>query len=213
MNQTATTPTIRPTATPAQRKAQALQRLDASRTQIILRLLPDDPAPPRGAASTPSGTADFHGFTTTLLKRIERNGLVNGGWRMARAWGRRWWNRQPWHAPVELLASTLAHEAKPIIRRHPWATLAAGAALGAGLMAAMPWAGRTVRQRAKPWGTQVGGLLWTQLAQAPVQIALAGAVTMWLNELTRKSNPQAAQAPSTAPSAPDAASEPLTPSS
>ena len=34
----------------------------------------------------------------------------------------------------------------------------------------------------------MGGLLWTQLAQAPLQIALASAVTAWLTDLARKSN-------------------------
>ena len=191
MKNTDTTPPKAPmptTATSAERKELALRRLDASRTQIIIQLLPHEPTRSGSEASAPGSAPDFQGFATSLLKRIERNGLVNGGWRMARAWGRRWWTRQPWHAPAELLASTLAHEAKPIIRRHPWATLAVGAALGAGLMAAMPSAGRAVRQRAKPWSHQMGGLLWTQLAQAPLQIALASAVTAWLTDLARKSN-------------------------
>jgi hypothetical protein len=186
-------PTAAQTASPAERKALALQRLDASRTQIILRLLPDEPARSSPKSTGPNAGPDFQGFTHTLLKRIERNGLANGAWRMARAWGRRWWTRQPWHTTAELLASTVAHEAKPIIRRHPMAALAAGAAVGAGLMALSPWAGRALRQKARPWSHQFGGMLWRQLAQAPVQIALATAVTAWLTELSRASHARAAE--------------------
>lgn len=175
-----------PPASPAQRKALALQRIDASRTQLILCLLPPEPQK-QSATAGATGSPDFLGFATTLMNRIERNGLVNGGWRMLRAWGRRWWTRQPWHAPVELVVTTVAHEAKPIIRRHPWATLAVGAAVGASLVAALPWAGSRIRQQARPWRNHLGSLVWGQLAQASVQMALAGAVTAWLSGLTRQS--------------------------
>lgn len=162
----------------------ALLRLDASRTRLIQRLYPD---PPKAAPPRPDGeAAAAPRLFASLLTRIERNGLVDGAWRMARAVARRWWTRQPWHGSVELIGSTLAHEARPIVRRHPWASLAAAAALGGALAMARPWITRSVRQRAEPWHTQFGQMLWKQLSQTPVQLALAGAITAWLTDLAQR---------------------------
>jgi hypothetical protein len=193
-----TTPVDRPgaPASLSQRKALALRRLDTSRTHLIVCLLPDEP---KRHASAPTGTSptlpDLSRLVGGLKKRIERNGLANGAWRTARAWGRRWWKRQPWHAPAELVVGTLAHEGRPIVRRHPWAVLAAGAALGAAVVAARPWFAHTLRQRAWPMRHQMGSLLWTQLAQAPVQIAIAGALASWITDLSKPRHP----APETPP--------------
>lgn len=191
----------------AQRKAMALQRIDASRTQLIICLLPKEPQQPATAAEQAAEAADngLHSvqrFSTSLMKRIERNGLVNGAWRTARTWSRRWWTRQPWHAPAELVITTLAHETRPIIRRHPWAALAAGAAVGALLMGARPLLSNTLRRSALPVRNHLGGLLWTQLAQAPVQLALAGALTAWITKHATPPAQPAAQTPAS-PTMPD----------
>lgn len=177
----------RNTLTPSQRKALALQRIDASRSQLIVRLYPQPEtrsppdADPAGARSwSSSGISHW-------MARAQRNGYLDATWRMARALGRRWWTRQPWHASVELVASTLAHEAKPLVRRHPWASLAAGAAAGAVAMAAVPWLTRSLRRQAQPWRDDFGKMLWHQLAQAPVQLAIAGALTAWLTDVSRRS--------------------------
>lgn len=164
----------------AERKARALQRLEASRTQLIQRLYP----PPNDGGQRPD-----HGgahLVSLLAGRLRRDGWAQGSWRTARALARRWWTRQPWHVSAELVASTLAQEARPLLRRHPWACLAASAALGAALVLARPWAVRAVRQRTQVWPQHLGGMLWQQLAQAPVQLALAGALSAWLSERTRR---------------------------
>jgi hypothetical protein len=121
----------------------------------------------------------------TLKARIERNGLVQGTWRTARTLARRWWTRQSWHSSVELVVDTLAHEARPLIRKHPLATLAVGAALGAALVAVAsavrPWASHQMRGNSSTtWGGRVGSLLWSQFSSAPIQMAVAGALTAWL---------------------------------
>ena len=171
-------------ATPAERKALALRRLDASRTLLIRRLYPQPDTPSRGTdASVASGAARW---VASLMGRIEHDGLARGAWRTARALGRRWWTRQPWHHPVGLVAGTLADEARPLVRRHPWACLAAAAALGGALVLARPWVARTVRRQTQDWHRHVGPVLWQQLAQVPVQLALAGALSAWLKELGRR---------------------------
>lgn len=167
----------------AERKALALARLDASRTLLIQRL---SPAPPDRDAQTAAGEAGvgglFASLVPSLLARAQRDGLPRAAWRTARALARRWWTRQPWHASVELVAGTLASEVKPVVRRHPWASLAASAAVGGALMMARPWVAHTLRRQSRDLPHRLGRLLWHELAQVPVQLALIGALTAWLKE-------------------------------
>lgn len=174
---------------PGERKALALQRLDATRTRLIRHLYP---APSGHEATNSPAVARL---LTAVMGRVQRDGWVRGAWRAVRALGRQWFKRQPWHAPAALVAGTLAQEVRPLLRHHPWACLATAAAVGAGLVLARPWVSRTVRQQMHGLPAQVGGLLWQQLAQAPVQLALAGALSAWLAR-------QRPQAPATDAAAP-----------
>jgi hypothetical protein len=184
--------------TAAQRKALALARLDASRTLLIQRLYP---APSERGAHAASGDAGVVGLVASLMNslmaRAQRDGLPRAAWRIARALARRWWIRQPWHASVELVAGTLADEVKPVVRRHPWASLAVAAAVGGALMMARPWVATTLRRQTRDLPHRVGRLLWQQLAQAPVQLALIGALTAWLKG--RGQPPPPAPTPTPAP--------------
>jgi hypothetical protein len=172
----------RPLST-AERKALALARLDASRTLLIQRLYP---APSERSAHAAAGDAGVVGLMASLLNslmaRAQRDSLPRAAWRTARALARRWWTRQPWHASVELVACTLADEVRPVVRRHPWASLAAAAAVGGALMMARPWVAHTLRRQTRDLPHRMGRLLWQQLAQAPVQLALLGALTAWLKD-------------------------------
>ncbi|WP_127804491.1 hypothetical protein [Hydrogenophaga sp. NH-16] len=184
--------------TAAQRKALALARLDASRTLLIQRLYP---APSERSAHAASGDAGVVGLVASLMNslmaRAQRDGLPRAAWRIARALARRWWIRQPWHASVELVAGTLADEVKPVVRRHPWASLAVAAAVGGALMMARPWVAHTLRRQTRDLPHRVGRMLWQQLAQAPVQLALIGALTAWLKG--RGQPPPPAPTPTPAP--------------
>lgn len=176
------------TPSTAERKALALQRLDASRTALIQRLYP----PPEAGSGTPPGGTSGLGaahWLTMVLARVGRDGWVRGAGRTVRALARRWWKHQPWHGSVELVAHTAAREARPLVRRHPWACMATAAAVGAGLMLARPWLTRAVRHQAQDWRGHLGTALWQQLAQAPVQLALAGALSAWLSDLSRRAPP------------------------
>lgn len=186
-----------PALTPDERKALALQRLDTIRTRLIQQLYP---APSGHDTAAGPGVARL---LTALMGRVQRDGWARSAWRAARALGRQWFRRQPWHAPAALVAGTLAQEVRPLLRRHPWACLAAAAAVGAGMVLARPWVSRTVRQQVHGLPAQVGGLLWQQLAQAPVQLALAGALSAWLANLDRRS-PAPGVAPTPEPGPPPA---------
>lgn len=175
-----------------ERKALALQRLDASRTALIQRLYPADDEATPGPRDDGSASG-LPQMLTLLTSRMQRDGWLKGGWRALRAVSRRWWKRQPWHTSVDLVAGTLAREAKPLVRRHPWAFMAGAAALGAALVWARPWVSRTVRQQTQGMHRQLGGMLWHQLAQAPVQLALAGALSTWLTNLVRQAPATPAQ--------------------
>lgn len=173
---------------------QAVARIEASRSALILCLAPEPPAPNKPASSQTGAGDPVRSFAASLAARIERNGLVQGSWRTLRAVTRRWWMRQPWHESVNLVGQTLMHQARPLMHRHPVATLAVGAAMGAGLVAvasvARPWAWQQVRRQASPWGDRIGSLLWTQATSAPVQMALAGALAAWLAEQGKRHTQQ-----------------------
>lgn len=196
MNPQPPSPERPPTA--AQRKALALARLDASRTQLIQRLYP---APPDRGAHAAAGDAGVVGLVASLMNalmaRAQRDGLPRAAWRTARALARRWWTRQPWHASVELVAGTLADEVRPVVRRHPWVSLAAAAAVGGALMMTRPWVAHSLRRQTRDLPHRVGRMLWQQLAQAPVQMALLAAITAWLKD--RNQPPPPAPTPAPAP--------------
>jgi hypothetical protein len=172
-----------------QRVRRAVARIEASRSALVVCLAPD---PPKRRGNTTDAASDKGGdmdpnlsLIDTLKARIKRNGLVQGSWRTVRTLARRWWTRQSWHRSVELVVDTLAHEARPLIRSHPLASLAVGAALGVALVAVAsavrPWATHQVRGNGPTtWGGRVSSLLWSQLSSAPMQMAVAGALTAWL---------------------------------
>jgi len=185
-----------------QRVRRAVARIEASRSALVVSLAPD---PPKRSGNASGVTDDGRGSNTgsdatlslidTLKARIERNGLLQGSWRTVRALARRWWTRQPWHSSVDLVVDTLAHEARPLMRRHPLTTLAVGAALGALLVAVAsavrPWASHQIRGNGSTWASRVGNLLWSQFNSAPVQMAVAGALAAWVADqgIRRSSNP------------------------
>ena len=167
-----------------QRMALALARIAASRSALIVSLSPNL-SEPRVADNGQAGEQGTEpSFAEMLSARIHRKGLLQGSWLTARTLARRWWNRQPWHSSVELVGQTLAHQARPLMRRNPLATLGVGTALGVMLVMAIkvgrPRVMQHIQQQASPWRDRVSSLLWTQLTAAPVQMALAGALAAWL---------------------------------
>lgn len=197
-----TQPTSPPASTTAeQRTALALQRIDASRTKLILALAPTGPRRTKetsspGPAGHVNNTQRHAPFSASLAAHIAQKGMGNGTWQALTGAATDWLGSQPWYTSVELVGSTLVHQAKPIVRNHPWICLGTAAATGAALVALRPWGWQPVQHRMAPWGSQVGKLVWGQLTQKPVQMALAGALAAWL------SGASATPAPSPAPAQP-----------
>ncbi len=187
--------------TAEQRMTEAVTRIESSRSALIVCLSPDPPERDDRPAGSPNDGSAEQSFAQTLAARIERNGLLEGSWRTLRALARRWWKRQPWHSSVDLVGQTLAHQARPLMQRHPLGTLAVGAAVGAGLVAVAsamrPWALHQIRGKASPWGSRVGSMIWTQLASAPVQMALAGALAAWLADQGSRNTQSSGEAAAT----------------
>ena len=184
---------------PAEQMKLAMDRIELSRSALIVCLSSERPE--RHNEPTPGTKVDgsAQSVEQTLAARIKRNGLLRGSWHTLRVLARRWWTRQPWHSSVDLIGETLAHQARPLMRRHPLATLAVGTAIGAGLVSVVstvrPWAWLQTRNKASSWGERVGNLLWTQLSSAPLQMALAGALAAWLTEQSSHRRPHPNEKP------------------
>lgn len=178
--------TTSPPQSPSERKAAALARIEASRTQLILALSPE-PSGRERATTAGASAPGASGFPArSFAARVQRYGVGLGLFSVAQTLARRWWRRQPWHAPAELVASAVAQQVNPIVQRHPWAALAAGAAAGGALVALTPWVFGAAKNRWAPWRANLGGMLWSQLGQASVQMALAGALAAWINDMGKR---------------------------
>ena len=190
---------VNKTLPPGERLRQAVARIEASRSALIMCISPAPAELSDGPGNVDGRDEIEQSFAQTLAARIERNGLLQGSWRTLRPLARRWWTSQPWHSSVDLVGQTLAHQARPLMRRNPLATLALGAAVGAGVVAVVstmrPWISSHTRRKASLWSDRVGGLLWSQLSSAPLQMALAGALAAWLadqgSHKTRAKRPSA----------------------
>ena len=216
------------TLTAEQRTALALQRIDASRTQLILTLSPTGrrrPAPPtsQGTGTSAGKPPQAAAFAGSLAEHMAQDGVGKGAWQAVSGAATDWLRSQPWYSSVELVGSTLVHQARPVVTRHPWLCLGAAAATGAALVALRPWGWQPVQHRMAPWRSQIGSLIWGQLTQAPVQMALAGALAAWLSgtnttppasdTINKKARPCPPPAPETHASSPEttAASDPHAP--
>ena len=193
-----------------QRMALAVARIAASRSALIVCLSPNPPEPRDDASGDEGGQGTEPSFAEMLTARIHRKGLLQGSWLTVRTVAHRWWNRQPWHSSVELVGQTLAHQARPLMRRNPLATLGVGTALGVILVMTIkvgrPRVMQHLQQQASPWRERVSSLLWAQLTAAPVQMALAGALAAWLadhgNRTTHASPHPTAAEPARTPETP-----------
>jgi hypothetical protein len=220
MTQPTTSTTSTTSLTAEQRTALALQRIEASRTRLILTLSPNGDR--REKAQTPPGLARGAGkastspsFSASLAERMAQEGLGKGTWQALSGAATDWLRSQSWYSSVELVGSTLVHQARPVVHRHPWLCLGAAAAAGAALVALRPWGWQPVQHRMAPWRSQLGSLVWGQLTQAPVQMAIAGALAAWLsgaaNTPPQASNDSPSPCPPPSPDTPHASDSPLMP--
>lgn len=184
------------------RVEQAVARLHGTRQALRQELMP--PPEPAGAG----GSTDFAGGLS--LQRL---------WRQLRRWSRGWaplsvlvgaleqtWRAHPMRPAGEAIAEAYRTQVAPVLRKHPWATVAAAAGLGAMLMLGRRWHGPLLASTLRPLPQRLGRWLLLQLASAPVQTALAA----WLMMRAAKSadpphadaTPQSSSEAVTAPASP-----------
>ena len=172
------------------RLAAARQRIEASRARLIHTFYPEPTHAPRASHAPASAQAPGGEWISALG--------ADAPWDALRHLALRWWQRQTWHGPVELVAGTVLRQARPLVQRHPWAALAAGAAAGALLVGAGPWLLRGTRRHTAPLRQHLVGSLWATLGSASVQVALASALVAWL-ERHNRSGTAASTPPSPTP--------------
>lgn len=171
----------------------ALRRLQESRRRLAAVLLP--PEEEDGADGRPEGGAR-HGASswTAFWQRHGAQGPLAP--LFGTAWGvlRGWWTSQPWHRSVDVLGRAAGRRVLPLVRRHPWAAVGIAAGVGATIVHLRPWRWPAVAGQFRPMRQQA--VRWTlqQLASAPVQMALAGLLAVWLREAA-PSAPTASAAP------------------
>lgn len=173
------------------RLTAAKQRLEASRARLIHTFYPEPAQAPRpSSASHASANPPGSDWARALG--------ADAPWDALQRLALRWWQRQTWHGPVELVAGTVLRQARPLVQRHPWAALGAGALAGALLVGAGPWLLRGTRRHTAPLRQQLVGSLWSTLGSASVQVALASALVAWMERHNRPDN-AASPAPSPTP--------------
>jgi hypothetical protein len=87
-----------------------------------------------------------------------------------------WWHQHPWRAPCEMALSELETQLKPLVRRHPLATLVLSAAVGASLVAGRPWRWPWVSQQLQPLPRRAVGWVVAELRRLPLQALVTSAL-------------------------------------
>lgn len=154
---------------PASPVGAALARLQASRTQLRRALAGDDPvsAPRwRGGRSLLRGLRPLRPLRRLLLN---------------------WWTSRSWRPAAELALGAAQAQLGPVVRRHPWLSVGAAAALGAALAQLRPWRWPLLTRQAALWRGAALGAVAAELARPENQAALLGA-------LLAASHPHAAEA-------------------
>ncbi|MES2886869.1 MAG: hypothetical protein V4739_02555 [Pseudomonadota bacterium] len=150
----------------------AMDRLAASRSCLRQALLP--PSQQTNEDALPNGRP-----RRTLLERL------GSGWRKWRRHGtpltavsmalRLWGGRSAWPGSTEAQESSLGS----VVRQHPWVSIAAASAAGAGLVLTRPWRWNIVRGVAFTARLQATDLLVGWLVRAPLQKQLASLFAEW----------------------------------
>ena len=190
---------LAPSLSPADQLAAALQRLQTSRAVLRQALIPP-PEPANGRDSASAGAPLRQAWRQA--RRLLR------GWPVADLASQalqRWWHSQPWQPAGQALLGGIAPQVAPLVRRHPLASVALAAAVGAGLVGLRPWRWRAVRAHCQPVPGHVGRWLLAQLTSAPMQAALASLVVMAMNRPDTATDDPAAPTAAAPPAAPPAA--------
>ncbi|NRF68144.1 hypothetical protein HLB44_14215 [Aquincola sp. S2] len=179
---------------PAERVSSALVRLAASRARLATALLPPHDDSP--------GLLDHDAWLPRRLRALWRS--LRRKLRMAPLAGmalggvESWWHDLPWREPTVAVAEELRAAALPLVRRHPIATVAIAAGMGAALVALAPWRWAFLRRRARALPRWAGRSLMAQLSRPSTQAMIAGFLMTMVSRVNDRERAPAA-APVTPP--------------
>ncbi|MCA0239321.1 MAG: hypothetical protein LCI02_00560 [Proteobacteria bacterium] len=176
-------------------RQRALARLQASRNQLQQAWLPR-----AAAASGARGPRRLAATWRHWRRQLAGNAIVGFVFEAAADW----WRANPWRAAGEAVAEEVHQSLTPVVRRHPFASVALVAAAAAAVAVAKPWRWPLVAQQLRPLPGRAGRWLLRQLSRAPLQSLIIGAV------LASGSGAAAASSPAPPPR-PDTDPDPDTP--
>lgn len=170
--------------------AEALARMQTSRARLRRALIPKTDAPDNGHASSSGGAGFKIPDIAKLAWRTVRDQLRRSpSLREAVQTLHEWWKRQPWQDAATLAGSELRSVMAPVVRRHPWASVGAAAALGAAVMLARPWRWSIVNNQWQTLRAEAMGAIRAQLFHVPLQMLLASLASLLVVQATSSDEP------------------------
>lgn len=174
---------------PSDRLQAAVAQLEASRSALRQHLIPA-PDPDLDPEASPRLAFPL----LRVWRRLRRLTRQSPAVALLTEAAQGWWLHHPWRPTGQLLLG----QVRPLVRRHPAATAATAALVGAALVGLRPWRWPSVDRRLRPLPGQLSHWLLAQLRSGPMQLALASLLLMPDRD-DEPSKPE--QAPDTADSA------------
>lgn len=154
---------------PGDARQAALQRLVASRQHLRAAWLP---APRR--RPSPGERGPFTRRVALWWRQMRRDLGDNPVVALASQALGDWWQKSPWRAAGEALADEIHPHVVPLVRRHPVASVALAAGVGAAVAAARPWRWPLVARQMRVLPLLGRRWAFRLLREVPVQQLLAG---------------------------------------
>jgi hypothetical protein len=179
-----------PGAVVGQRLDLALARLTASRMRLQVLMMPvANASPSRGAGGT-WPPRRWRALWRSLRSGSKSSSPFGAALNTAAVALQAWWQHQPAHASLELLAKSVCAQAAPLIRKYPWWTVALGAASGYALARTRPWRLPMVNAQFNAGVRSLKSWAWSLLTQSSVQTLIMGAWAVWMAKQTKAAGPE-----------------------
>jgi hypothetical protein len=163
---------------PDDRRAASLQRLLASRERLRSALGPQRPRKGSNDTSATGGVLNRVRAWWQMLSGDSGAAVFSTAAKLLEDW----WARQPLRNSAEQLGQAVLGEVEPWVRRRPVAAVVLAMCAGAAVAAVRPWRWGLVQSQSQRASRTFKRWAVSQLLRAPVQMAIAGALTTWLSQ-------------------------------